>query len=146
MRMTIPITVVLFAALIAPAAATGTVRIQQHNNSVQTYSGVVMKVTGETLTLTSADGVSTVVINGGHCDRSTDLMQCSGGKMSLRQGGTTHIIPFKTAAFYFNLGGQDQALPLSTMKIGPHSVIFAARTAKDTYITGNGKLDEESTK
>jgi hypothetical protein len=35
-------------------------------------------------------------------------------------------------------------LPLSTTKIAAHSVIFAVQTAKGTYITGNGKLDQES--
>jgi hypothetical protein len=35
-------------------------------------------------------------------------------------------------------------LPLSTTKIAPHSVIFAVQTAKGTYITGNGTLDQES--
>jgi hypothetical protein len=146
MKPSMPIAVALFAALVAPAGATGTVRIQQQNNSVQTYTGVVMKIVGHTLTLTSADGVSTVVISGAQCDHSTDLIRCSGGGMSLRQNGVNHVIPFRDATFYFNLTDQDQALPLSTLKVAPHSVVFAARTVKDTYITGTGKLDQEPSK
>ena len=141
-----PIFVALVVGLAAPAAATGTVRIQQSDNSVQSYTGVVLRIVNKTLTLTSADGVSTVVISGGACDRSTDLVRCTGGGMSLKQGGQDHVIPFKSATFYFNLSDQDEQLPLSTMKLGPHSVIFAARTAKGTYITGNGRLDQVSAK
>jgi hypothetical protein len=143
MKSSMPLIAILFAALVAPAAATGTVRIQQHDNSAQTYTHVVMKIVGHTLMLTSADGVSTVVISGGQCAHNGDLIRCSGGAMSLRQNGGTHVIPFRSATFYFNLTGQDEALPLSTIKIGPHSVIFAARTVKDTYITGSGRLDQE---
>ena len=146
MKLSVPIIAGLFVALAAPAAATGTVRIQQHDDSVQTYTSVVMKIVGRTLTLTSADGVSTVVISGATCDRSTDLIRCTGGGMSLKQDGVNHVIPFKSATFYFNLTDQDQALPLSTLKVAPHSVVFAARTVKDTYITGNGKLDQEPPK
>lgn len=146
MKLTVPIVVALFTALAAPAAATGTVRIQQHDNSVQTYTGVVMKIVGHTLTLTSADGVSTVVISGGQCDTGAALIRCTGGGMSLKQDGVNHVIPFRTATFYFNLTDQDQSLPLSTLKVAPHSVVFAARTVKDTYITGTGKLDLEPSK
>jgi spore germination protein GerM len=146
MKTSLSIVAALFAALVAPAAATGTVRIQQHDNSVQTYTGVVMKIVGRTLTLTSADGVSTVVISGGTCDRSTELIRCTGGGMSLKQDGVNHVIPFRSATFYFNLTDQDQELPLSTLKVAPHSVVFSAHTVKDTYITGTGKLDQEPPK
>jgi hypothetical protein len=142
MKLIAPAIDVLFLGLVAPAAATGTVRIQQHDNSVQTYTGVYMRIVNKTLMLTSADKVSTVVISGGACDHRGDLITCKGGGISLHQDGT-HTIPFRSATFYFNLSDQDQLLPLSTVKLGPHSVIFAAHTAKGTYITGSGRLDQE---
>lgn len=143
MKLIVLIFAAVFISLIAPAAATGTVRIQQSNNSVQTYTGVMLRIVNRTLTLTSADGVSTVVISGGSCDRESELVRCKGGKLSLKQGGQLHVIRFKSSTFYFNLTDQAQVLPLSTMKVGPHSVMFAATTAKGTYITGNGRLDQE---
>jgi hypothetical protein len=102
----------------------------------------------KTLTLTSADGVSTVVISGVDCGEinTAELVRCTGGKMSLQQNGTTNNIPFKRATFYFNLTDQDRTLPLSTMKLGPHSVMFAAQTDKGTFITGDGRLDKEPAK
>lgn len=128
-------------ALSAPALATGNVRIQQKDGSVKTYSGVIMKVANRTLTLTSADKVSTVAISGGNCAPDGALVRCTGGGFSLVQDGQKHIVPFRSATFYFNRTDGDQALPLSTAKIGARSVIFAVQTAKGTYITGNGKLD-----
>jgi hypothetical protein len=130
-------------ALSAPALATGTVRIQQRDGSVQTYTGVTLKVANRTLTLISADKVSTVVISGADCAHDGAIVRCVGGGFSLLQDGRRHTVAFKTATFYFNLTDQEQLLPRSTTKIAPHSVIFAVQTAKGTHVTGNGKLDQE---
>ena len=143
-----PVGLIVFAfilALSAPALATGNVRIQQRDGSVQTYTGVTLKVTNKTLTLISADKVSTVVLSGANCAHDGAIVRCAGGRFSLLRDGEKHTVAFKTATFYFNLTDQDQALPLSTTKIASHSVIFAVQTAKGTYITGNGKLDQEPT-
>ncbi|HEY1656698.1 MAG TPA: hypothetical protein VGF86_16455 [Candidatus Tumulicola sp.] len=133
-------------SLTTPAWAAGTVRIQQSNDTVQTYTNVNLKIVNKTLMLTSADKVSTVVISGGSCANAGELIRCNGGGMSLKEDGSNHVIPFKSATFYFNLTDQDQMLPLSTVKVGPHSVVFAAHTVKGTFITGSGTLDGSSTK
>jgi|ERR1700722_6019637 hypothetical protein len=145
MKLIAPALAALFLSLVVPAAATGTVRIQQNDDSVQTYTGVYMRIVNNTLALTSADKVSTVVISGGACKRSGDLITCKGGGLSLHEDGT-HTIPFRSATFYFNLTDQDAPLPLSSAKVGPHSVMFAAHTAKGTFITGTGRLDREPAK
>jgi hypothetical protein len=130
-------------ALSAPALATGNVRIQQSDGSVQTYTGVTMKVANKKLTLISADKVSTVVISGADCGHRGDLIRCMGGGFTFLHEGVQHTIKFKSATFYFNPTAQDQSLPMSTTKIAPQSVIFAIQTAKGTEITGDGKLDQE---
>jgi len=140
-----PMAITLVLLLTSPALATGTVRIQQSDDSVQNYTGVTMRIVGKMLMLTSADKVSTVVIRAADCDNTGSLVTCKGGNIALVQNGN-HPIPFRSATFYFNLTDQDQQLPLSTLKVGPHSVIFAARTVKGTYITGNGRLDQEPAK
>jgi hypothetical protein len=139
------IVIALVLGLSAPASATGTVRIQQRDGSVQTYTGVTLKAANRSLTLTSADKVTTVVISGAKCDHEAAVVRCTGGGFSLLQDAKRHTVAFKTATFYFNLTNQDQPLPLSTAKIFAHSVIFAVQTAKGTFITGNGKLDQEPT-
>lgn len=141
MRISASMVVAFVLLLPASALATGTVRIQQSDNSVQTYTGVLMKISQneQTLTLTSADGVSTVVISGAHCAPMGGLVYCTGGGFSLQQGGKAYVIPFKAGKYYVNLSDQDQSSPLS--KVGPHSIVFAILTVKGTHITGNGKLD-----
>ncbi len=141
MRLAGAIAAALAFLLTAPAWADGTVRIQQSNDTVNTYTGVGLKIVNKTLMLTSKDKVSTVVISGGSCAKADELIRCNGGKLSLTQGGLNHVIPFRSATFYFNLTDQDQMLPLSTMKLGPHSVVFAAHTVKGTFITGTGTLE-----
>ncbi len=133
----------LVLASSAPALAAGTVSIQQRDGSVRTYTGVTLKAANKSLTLISADMVSTVVISGADCAHEGAIVRCMGGGFSLLQDGKRHTVPFKTATFYFNLTDQNQLLPLSTTRIAAHSVIFAVQTAKGTYITGNGKLDQE---
>jgi hypothetical protein len=145
MRPVALIVVAFMLALSAPASATGTVRIQQKDGSVQTYTGVALKVANKTLTLISADKVSTVVLSGADCAHDGAIVRCTGGGFSLLQAGKRHTIAFKMATFYFNLTDQVQPLPLSTTKIPAHSVLFAVQTAKGTDITGSGKLDQEPT-
>jgi hypothetical protein len=138
------IVIAFMLGLSAPALATGSVRIQQRDGSVQTYTGVTLKVANKTLTLISADKVSTVVISGASCAHDGAIVHCAGGRFTFLRDGIKHTVAFKTATFYFNLTDQDQVLSLSTTKIAAHSVIFAVQTKKGTYITGNGKLDQES--
>jgi hypothetical protein len=143
MRSLVLIVTVFVLALTAPASATGTVRIQQRDGTVQTYTGVTLKVSNKTLILISADKFSTVVLSGADCAHDGAIVRCTGGGFSLVQQGKRHNVAFKSATFYFNLTDQDQSLSLSTTKVAPHSVLFAVVTAKGTYITGNGKLDQE---
>jgi hypothetical protein len=149
-----PMVAAFLLLLPASALAAGTVRIEQRNGSAQTYIGVVMKMKDHTLTMTSADGVSRVMVavSGGNCWPTSGLVYCAGGEMSLQQGGKVQAIPFKAAKFYLNLTDQEQSSdPLAGLlsasgwvvvsKVGPHTVVFAVLTEKGTHITGNGKLD-----
>jgi hypothetical protein len=131
----------LAMATTAPAWATGTLKIQQNNNSISTYTDVGIKIVGKTLMLTSADKWSTVIISGGSCVEDNGLKRCNAKQLSMDEDGTMNVIPFVNATFYFNLTDADVMLPLSTIKIAPNSVIFAAKTIKGTYITGSGTID-----
>jgi len=139
-----PIVVGLALFTTSLASATGTVKIQQSDGSISTYSDVGLKITKTALYMTSSDKVSTVVVSGATCTKNDDMYRCTGGGMTLDEDGKPHTVPFKSATFYFNLTDQDQTLSMSTMKLGAHSVMFVAQTAKGTFITGNGKIDEET--
>jgi hypothetical protein len=129
------------AVATAPAFATGTLKIQQSNNAIQTYTNVGIRIVQKTLMLTSEDKVSTVIISGGSCTDVDGLKRCNAKQLSMEEDGVNHVIPFVHATFYFNLTDSDLTLPLSTVKLAPNSVLFAAKTAKGTYITGTGTID-----
>jgi hypothetical protein len=137
----IALSAALFAAVQTSVLAAGSVQIQQSNGSVKTYSGVSMKVAHASLTLTSADKVSALVVGGADCAPDGDLTRCSGGTFALLQDGKHHAIAGKASTFYVNSTGHALTLPLSTTKIAAHSVVFALETAKGTELTGSGTLD-----
>ena len=152
MRISVPMAAAFVLLLPASAFATGTLRIVQNDGSAQTYSGVVMKIKGHTLTMTSADRVSTVTVavSGGDCAPTSGLVYCTGGTMSLQQRGKVTVFPFKAAKFYVNSTDQEQSPLVNVLsvagcqaasKVGPHSIVFAVLTEKGTHIIGNGKLD-----
>jgi hypothetical protein len=154
MRISVPMAAAFVLLLPASAFATGTLRIVQNDGSAQTYSGVVMKIKGHTLTMTSADQVSTVTVavSGADCAPTGGLIYCTGGRMSLQQRGKVNVFPFKAAKFYVNSTDQEQSPDAlanvlsaagcqAASKVGPHSVVFAVLTEKGTRIIGNGKLD-----
>jgi len=153
-QISLPIAAAFILLLPASALATGTVNITQKDGSAQTYVDVVMKVQDHTLTVTSADRVSTVSVrvDSGDCAPTNGVVYCWGGGMSLQQRGKTQVIPFKAAKFYFNLTDQEQSSDSAAgvlsaagcqlmSKVAPHTVAFALLTAKGTHITGTGKLD-----
>jgi hypothetical protein len=135
------IATIFVAAQTAAVSAAGSVQIQQSNGSVKTYAGVTLKVAHASLTLTSADKVSSVVVGGADCVPVGDITRCSGGKFAFLQDGKKRAIPEKASTFYVNSTDRDLTLPLSTSKIAAHSVVFALETAKGTDLTGSGKLD-----
>jgi hypothetical protein len=135
------IAAIFVAAQTAAVSAAGSVQIQQSNGAVKTYAGVTLRVAHASLTLISADKVSTVVIGGADCVPVGNITRCSGGNFALLQDGKKRAIAGKASTFYVNSTNRDLTLPLSTAKIAAHSVVFALETAKGTDVTGSGKLD-----
>ena len=134
----------LGVACATPASATGWIRIQQHDNTVQKYDHVTLGLSKHGLTFVSADKVTTALIHGGQCDDEGQLKHCTAKSMTLVQDGVRQEVAVDHATFYFNLTDQDQNLPLSTIKLAPHSVVFSMKTAHGTYVTGSGKIDKEN--
>ena len=140
-KHTLVIAALLVVAQTAVASAAGTVRIQQTNGKVKTYAGVILKVAHGSLSMMSADKVSTVVVGGADCLPAGGITRCMGGNIVFMQDGRQHKITGTSSTFYVNSTDQDLTLPSSTTKIAAHSVVFAMETAKGTDVTGSGKLD-----
>jgi hypothetical protein len=143
MRRIAAFALVLLFGSAASAGATGTVRIQHHDNTVHSYTNVRLALTRNELTVTSPDRISTIVVNRSTCIKVQQLIRCGAGGLSLMQDGRTHTIPVVRGTFYFNLTDEDQAFIHSSTKLAAHSVQFALHTKKGTFITGGGRLDLE---
>jgi hypothetical protein len=131
----------LASAAFAPASAKGVTLIQQRDGSTHTYSGVDMRVAGQTVTLRSADGKGTMMISTSACSFKNDLMRCLPYDVMLVQAGKTHHIQLSHGTVFMNLTGAAHRLPLSSESLAPRSVLVLLNTAHGTYVTAKGRLD-----
>jgi hypothetical protein len=129
----------------APVAAKGTVRIQQSDASVQTYVNVGLRLTPNVLRLTSADGVSTLVVARTSCIAEGSLERCSPSSVLLNRDGKQYRIGVASATLYLNLTQSEQPLSFSSTHVSASSMLLAIRTTKGTYLSGSGRLDMADT-
>ncbi len=144
----------LFGAIIVAAAiilassshawATGTVRVQQQDGSVQLYPDATIRITNKTLRVTTADGKGTLIIDKAACSYLGDLMRCLPYSMTLNQGGGTHPLDFQRGTVYLNLTDVKQPLPLSSKQIPPRGIMLSLTTKIGTIVDITGLIDEVS--
>jgi hypothetical protein len=134
--------VIALGAAGAPALA-GTVRVQQHDGSVQVYDHVSITFTSDrTARITTHDGKGTLVITEGGCSYIGAIRRCFPYQMHLEQDGD-HPIDFDRGTFYYNPTDQAQTLPYSSQQIPPHGVIGSMKTKHGTYVSVFGTLKIE---
>ena len=130
-------------ALLSPAGATGLVRVQQSDGSVQTYPNVVIRYSKDSkaLTITTADGQGTLTIDQAACSYVDQLYRCLLTHMSLTQGGKTTPLDFSTGTIYANTTDEKLNLPLSSQSVPPKGIVMALQTKRGTYISMTGIID-----
>jgi hypothetical protein len=133
---------VLFGGGIVPALATGTLRVQHHDGTVQTYTNVYIRILDNEMTLTSNDGKGTVVIGKAACNKVGELIQCLPYDATLEQNGSEARIPLANGTAWFNPTGTSQQLSLSSQSIPSHGVVMTIETKSGTYVSLNGIVDE----
>jgi hypothetical protein len=128
----------------APAAATGTMRIQHGDGDVRTYQPVTMRaVRGESLTIVSPDGRGTLVIDSAACSFVHHLLRCALTDASYTQTGEApRPLSLAMGTLYANLTADPHQLPFSSQVVGPNGIVLSMRTVKGTYISVLGTLDE----
>lgn len=124
------------------ANAKGVTLIQQRNGNVKTYSDVFMGLTGQTLTLRSADGRGVLRIMTGACSFAESVQRCLPYSVLLTQSGRTRTIALAYGSVYLNLMNSPGRLPLSSEMLAPRTVLVLLKTAHGTYVTVKGTLDE----
>lgn len=134
----------LFAAQLcmAPAQAKGVTLIQQRDGSVQTYKDVDIRLAKRTLTLRSADRKGVLTIVDGACSFTGALERCLPYAVNLTQSGKTRSIALSYGTVFLNLSGTEQRLTHSSDRLAPHTALVLLKTARGTYVTVKGTLDE----
>lgn len=126
----------------AVASATGTMRIQHSDGSVDTYRDVQIKVFAGSLFLTSDDGDGTIVVTRAACSRRDQIIVCLPTTAALVQEGESNALNLRTGTMYLNYTGSAQPLSRSSAKVPANSIVLAISTRNGTYITVNGQIDE----
>lgn len=129
------------AAICAPAAATGTVVIQQKDGSTKTYRDVAIRIENAELLVTTADGQGTLVIGKAACTRENDLIKCLPYDATLYQNGGKFRVRLSSGTVWLNPTATTQPLSLSSMHLQPHGVLMSVTTAKGTYVSLDGTID-----
>jgi hypothetical protein len=132
----------LFGASIVPALATGTMRVQHKDGSVQTYTDVYIRILENEMTLTSNDGKGTVVIGKAACTKIAELIQCLPYDATLEQNGNEARIALQSGTVWLNPTATRQPLSYSSQSLPSHGVLMAVRTKSGTYVSLSGTVDE----
>ncbi len=127
---------------VARAQATGTVRVQQSNGSVQVYHDVMIRVRHNTLRVGSHDGKGVLVIDRAACSYVGDLERCLPADFKLVQNGQTKTIDLVNGLVYVNLTDQPQQLTHSSTQLAPHGILLSLQTKRGTYVSIRGHIDE----
>jgi hypothetical protein len=133
----------IFGALsITRAGATGTMRVQQSDGTVQVYHGVQIRVAQRTLRIGSKDRKGVLVIDRAACTYAGSVLRCLPSTMKFEQAGKTHEIQLITGTIYVNLTDDMQQLHHSSTQLSPHDVLLMMQTQRGTYISLQGHIDE----
>ena len=127
---------------LAPAGATGTVRIQQYDGTVRVYDDAVIRVKHNTLRVWSHDGKGTLVIDRAACSYVGELERCLPTTFQLKQNGATRTIQLVNGLVYFNPTNSVQQLSLSSRQLQPRGLMLNLHTVRGTYISIRGTIDE----
>ena len=129
------------AALPAGAYANGTARVQQADGDTRTYQNVRIAIADKQMTITSADGVGTIVIERAGCVAVDKLVRCHPYEASLRQRGQNVPIVIKEGTAWFNPSGEAQQLPMSSQMIPAKGVVMSMSSQKGTFLSLTGVVD-----
>jgi hypothetical protein len=128
--------------LSSPAEARGTARIQQQDGTVKTYNNVYVRIKNQAMALTSSDGKGTLILGKAACTEVAALIRCLPYDATLDQNGKSLHIPLQSGTVWLNPTKEAQTLTGSSTKLQPRGVLLSIETAKGTYVSLTGTVDE----
>ena len=136
------VTLLTFVAMSSAARATGTVRVQQRDGSIKTYTNVRIAIKDEAMAITSSDGKGTLVLGKAACTKVDELIQCLPYDATLFQNGRLFHIRLQSGTVWLNPSNAPQRLTHSSTELPPRGVQLAVTTIRGTYVTMTGVVDE----
>ena len=133
---------VLLVASGTQVSAHGVTRVQQKDGSVQLYQNVRLSLHDQKLWISSADHKGTLEVVEGACSFIGLMRRCLPYSVTLHQHGSKHVIPIDRGTVFINLSEIPQSLEHSSRVVPAQNVLVLLHTAKGTYISVQGKLDE----
>jgi hypothetical protein len=129
--------------VVAQAAdAAGTALVQQRDGSIKIYRDVYIQIRNEELSLTTADGVGTLVIGKAACMKVGVLVKCLPYDATLYQNGWKDRVKLVSGTAWFNPTASMQPLSHSSAHIPPHGVLLSVTSKAGTYVSLTGIVDE----
>jgi hypothetical protein len=133
---------ILAAGLPSVVYATGTARIQQPDGNVKTYQNVRIAFHRHQMSVTSADGVGTIVFGKAACTAIGSLVRCYPYDAVLMQHGSELHIAIKNGTAWLNPTTSAEKIPNSSQEIPAHGVVLSIETKRGTLVSLNGTADE----
>lgn len=124
------------------ARATGTALVQQRDGSVKTYHDVYMQIRNEELSLTTADGLGTLVIGKAACTKVGELVRCLPYDATLYQHGWKDRVKLASGTAWYNPTSAPQPLPHSSSRVPAHGIVLSVNSKSGTYVSVIGTVDE----
>jgi hypothetical protein len=128
-----------------PAAAHATVMIQERGGTMRQYAHASIDIVRhQSLTITSPDGMDSIIIHHAACNFAGELERCLPYDVAVNKHGTTHMLELDRGTVYINRS--DAPLPLrhSSSALAPHSIMLTLRTQIGTVISVTGRIDKDT--
>jgi hypothetical protein len=130
------------AATAAPAGASGTALVQHKDGTTKIYRDVSIQIRNEELSLTTADGVGTLVIGKAACTKVDELVKCIPYDATLYQHGWKDRVALQSGTVWFNPTAAPQPLSGSSAHMPPHGIMLSITSKAGTYVSLTGTVDE----
>jgi len=130
---------------VQPASAHATVMIQERGGTMRQYPHAsITIVRHQSMTITSPDGMDSIIIHHAACRFSGELERCLPYDISVDKHGMTHPLKLDRGTVYINRSDAALALRHSSSSIAPHSIMLTLRTQIGTVISVTGRIDKDT--
>ncbi len=115
--------------------------VQQRDGSLKIYRDVLVEIRNEELSLTTADGLGTLVIGKAACVKESSLIKCLPYDATLYQHGWKDRVKVQSGTVWFNPTSTAQQLSYSSARLPARGIMMSMTTKAGTYVSLTGTVD-----